>query len=379
MSALDHVLEQARLLAGDPYGALARAAGDGGRSWGYTCLFAPEELLEAAGLQPVRLFAAAHGLHRADRCLTSNCCEFARNLLECFLEGRFDFLAGVLVPHSCDPLQVAMDVARSERDRGFFFFHMPTQLGAAAAPLLVAELERLRAYLRERLGCALDDAALEAACDAADRHDALLRELYALRRERPGVMSGSDATALALAALFMPRAEHARWLEIVLAELRARPYTPPRRFKRRIILSGFVNGSLPFVEMLERGGAIVVDDDLCEGARRLGPAVAPSAPPLERIAARLLGRFCPVKRGGAAERAAALGERYRAAGADGLVLAHFPFCDPQLLDHAANQRRFAESGMNVLQLEVVIGDRNFGQLQTRLEAFLERLRPRRNA
>src|SRR5690606_11379285 len=101
-----------------------------------------------------------------------------------------------------------------------------------------------------------------------DENRRLLRELYALKRERPWVVAAEDAYALVALAGMLPREEHNEVLRWILPRLAARGGKAEDRV--RVVFEGGFCEQPPFdlVRVLGRT-CYVVDDDWLIGLRYL--------------------------------------------------------------------------------------------------------------
>ena len=76
---------------------------------GWLCTYTPEEIIHAAGFQPVRLSGKGNPIKSADACLHNNLCPFVRSVLDDVLDdssGKFD---GIIFVNSCDAIRRLYD------------------------------------------------------------------------------------------------------------------------------------------------------------------------------------------------------------------------------------------------------------------------------
>jgi len=93
--------------AGQIYGGRSERAGElraeGKKIIGYLCLYPAIEMLTALDLVPYRLFAEMkEPITKADNYLPTIVCPFLRGLLDLGVKGKYNFLDGVVMAHSCD-------------------------------------------------------------------------------------------------------------------------------------------------------------------------------------------------------------------------------------------------------------------------------------
>lgn len=333
------------------------------RYFGYFCSYWPEELLLAAGLEPLRLLPPETAGTPA--CLPAFCCLPARACLAAAEAGELDALAGVGFAHSCDTVQCLTGIW-PHRTR-LFFVPPATPLAPGAEVYLRGELHRLWRQLAAAAGVQPEEEALRRAVALMNGVRLLAGRLDEMR---PGLPSPLTA-ALLRAGQLMPRADYAAALEAALPLLADAADEPGGR--RRLVLSGSLLESDGLYMMLEELGARVVADDTCTGYRHFAVTVDEGVEPLAGLAARCAARPpCPCRHPGPDRRADYLLDLAGRRGAQGVVLALRKYCDPHAWDAVAVGERLRRSGLPVLVLEMEAAAPG-GQERTRLQAFLESL------
>lgn len=379
----------------------------GARIVGYTCTYAPEELIVAAGYHPARLYPGGENIGPADAWLQGFACAFARGCLDQGLRGRWEYLDGVLFPYTCDSLRAVAETwkvaSRGGHPAGgslpggpafIHFLNLPARLdGPAVQDYLVAELESLAGSLARFAGrpplTAVD---LDRAGAVLDETRDLLARLWAARRQDPPPLTGTEAAGVALAATIMDKVEfNALGRELLRCLERGEegkaggPNTPDRR--PRLLLTGGPVDRLDLVRLIEEAGTVVVTDDLCTGTRYFavpktgqaqtgqmqGERAEDVARAIARLAERLLRRVpCPAKHPSEA-RIRHLLDLAATCAVQGVVMVNQKFCDPHAFDYPYIRQRLEEAGIPLLLLEVEPGGLPGGQIRTRLGAFAEML------
>ena len=106
-------LEEYRQAVANPSDYARQLKKDSGRKIiGYTCSYAPEDVIMAAGAHPLRMFGTNQHIQMADSHLQSYCCSAVRGILEEGLSRRVDYLDGMVFPHTCDSMQRLSDIWR---------------------------------------------------------------------------------------------------------------------------------------------------------------------------------------------------------------------------------------------------------------------------
>jgi benzoyl-CoA reductase subunit C len=370
-------LDEIRQAVLDPYGyAKKHKAATGGKVVGYFCSYAPEEIIQAAGALPFRIFSRRGNLHLADRHLQSYCCSLVRSVLEEALSGDLDFLDGVVFPHTCDSIQRLSDIWRLNVPVGFHAdVVLPAKLNTdSAREYMVDVLRSFRADLEKMLGAAITDEDLKASMELYDGLRGALRRIYEIREDKPDVISGADVYSIVKAAAIMDRAHLATLLSGLVAELERKKTGGAVPDRKRIALSGGICDFPDIHHLIDEAGGVVVWDDLCTGARSFAGGFGAAGDPIEAMAGRYLDRIvCPAKHSGLTSRADHLVRMAREKGAQGVVFTLLKFCDPHAFDYPTLKSALDRQGIPSLLLEVEDQLPPEGQLKTRFEAFVEML------
>src|SRR3990170_5513942 len=70
---------------------------------GYLCCYVPLELFTASGVVPYRIMGSLdQTISEADSHLETIVCPFIRSCFDLALKGDYNFLDGIVMPHSCD-------------------------------------------------------------------------------------------------------------------------------------------------------------------------------------------------------------------------------------------------------------------------------------
>ena len=358
----------------DPYPQMARLREEGERLVGVLCSYAPEEVLHAAGLTPVRLMGAMRSLTHADAHLQVYCCSLARTDLDMALAGELDFLEGAVFVQTCDTMMRLSDIWRRN---AAFPYHgdlvLPIRMGEEVSlPFLVEEVKRFRRGVEEFTGQEIWDDALVESIHVYNRNRRLADRLYRARASSPAALDGLSAMSCLVAGFWMRREKHNELLHEVLEGIEDAGEATGGE-KVPLLVSGSVCTTPDLYELLLELGADVVDDDLCCGHRYFDAYVDESAPPEEALAKRMWERVnCPAKHQCMEDRFERLVRQVRDSGAKGVVFYLQSFCEPHLFDIPYLRQRLQEElEVRSLVLESELQSFSRGQLRTRLQAFIE--------
>jgi bzd-type benzoyl-CoA reductase N subunit len=341
---------------------------------GYFCINTPEEIVQAAGLLPVRILSSKESISLASKHLQSYSCSLIQSCLEAALRGDLNFLDGTVFPHTCDSIQRLSDIWAENLH---FPFHwdlvLPAKLHTQSArAYLIQELYRFRLGLEEFVGHSISNGQLRHSIALANENRSLLREFYRQRSQHAGKFSGAEILALVKTAAILPKEEHTARLKKLLRLAEERRPLP--RDGVRLFLVGSVCDQSQVFDLFEAGGASIVGDDLCTGWRYFGEDVASSGDPLDALADRFLRKVpCPCKYNPGFDRGEELLKRIVASRAQGVIFILLKFCDPHAFDYPYLKGKLEEANVPSLLLEIEPGGLPLGAVETRLKAFVETL------
>jgi len=343
---------------------------------GYFCDYLPEEVLWAGGLVPVRITGGRGNVVAADRYLQSNVCSFARRCFDQALNGVYDYLDAVAIPHTCDVITKMYDLwaYRMPTPEFVHYFWLPHKVFTKdAVTVMLGEVKRLRSSLASHLGAEISDDALKEAIAVYNRSRNLLRKVYELRRSSPPLLSGEDAFAVSLSSVLMPKDLHSQWVEELLKELEGKP--SPLADRPRVAVAASALDDLEIMRAVEEAGAWVVADDVCTGSRYFFDRVDESEPdPVKSLTRRYLEKLpCPRSVDSLTPRYDHLLGQAREYQAGGVIFYILRCCDAHLFQYPLLKDRLEKEGLRTLYLQ---GDQTVGvneQIINRIKAFTEML------
>jgi len=346
----------------------------GKKAVGYSCSYAPEELIWAGGALPVRLFSANENIHLADTHLQSYCCSLVRGILEEALANRLDFIDGVVFPHTCDSFQRLSDIWRLNiADQFHIDIVLPVKLDTPSAKQYLQEvLEKFRKDLGKALDVEITDAMLTDSIKTYNKIRSLIIKLYELRSKNPQLISGVDFHAVIKAAMIMDRDYFLEALSEIIAQLEKTGAGEAKTGVRKIVLSGSVCSHPDIYGVIEEAGGVVVWDDLCTGYRYFEGIMDEKINPIEAITERYLNRvICPAKHLQLRRRGENLISLVKNSAAEGVVFLLLKFCDPHAFDYPYIKEMLEKANIPCMLLDVETELPPIGQLQTRFETFIQ--------
>ena len=345
----------------------------GGKVVGYFCTYVPEEILQAAGVLPVRILGSHEPQDVTEPHIFGMFCPFCRDCLAQGLKGRYDYLDGIMIAQSCLHIRQAFTSWQKHRPTEFsYYLCMPHHVQSPRAlPFLTAELAEFKTAVEEWTGNEITDDSLDEAIEVYNESRRLMHAVYDLRKQDDPPLTGEEAMEMVISSQMTDKVEHNREVERILHELAERGNG--RDVGVRLMIIGSEDDDIEFIHMVESCGATFVVDEHCTGTRYFWNQVEPRDDRLEAIAARYVDRVpCPTKDWMDRKRVPHILELAEEWKVDGAIVMQQKFCDPHELDNPAIHKALHDKGIKTIFLEFDVTV-PVGQFQTRVEAFLEML------
>ncbi|MFX1276959.1 MAG: 2-hydroxyacyl-CoA dehydratase family protein [Promethearchaeota archaeon] len=330
---------------------------------------APEEIILAAGLIPVRLLGdPTINVTKANEHIPPNHCVWAKNLLEQAIKGLESGIIGIISIHGCDCTNREFDIWLEQINLDFMYFsNVPLKRDDIALKFFVNEIKELITQLEEKFNIKITEENLRDAIKLTNKIRALLREISEFRKSMN--IKGSEFHELVKMVQQQDKNEVIRVLEDKLQQLKNKE--PSLEKKKKILLTGSVIDDTEFFKFLENLGFQVVIDDLCIGSRYFVNSIDESMKPIKAIANYHLKKPIYSTKIPSLERFSTLKELAEKYNVDGVINIAQKFCEPILYDHPFMNKKFKEIGLPYLFVELDYNRESYKQLSTRFEAFAE--------
>ncbi len=373
--SLNSVLADVRdLLEDDSFPTVAGWRERGGKVLGHFQVYFPEELVHAAGMLPFKVRGSDIDATQAESRFGSYLCSIIKTSLELVLSDRVKL--DIFVSHPiCDAARNLAAIWGRNVEYPSHILYLPQNANSAgAAPWLRGEYQRMLEAIEACAGRKVSDDDLRRSLAVFNENRALLRDLYAVKRETPWLIAADEAYALVALAGLLPREEHNDLLRFVLAELPNRDLREQDRI-RVVYEGGFCEQ--PPLELIRLIGqsCYVVDDDFLIGLRWLTEDVPVNDDPLFALAESYLERssYSPVQHDLRKPKEAMLLSRIKTARADAAIVTAAKMCEPGLEEQVAYTRALDEEGIPYFVSEFQESMTSFDQLEIQLETFVENL------
>jgi benzoyl-CoA reductase subunit C len=334
---------------------------------GYMPIYVPRELIHAAGFLPLGILGGGDQLEviHGDAYYQSYICRIPRSTIELGVSGRLDFVDGMLFPSICDVIRNLSGMWKTMFPNVYVrYFDVPQNYqDDIGGNYYINELMELMHDLGELRGRPISDDELRQSIALYNENRRLVRELYALRAQRPWQAPAAEVYLVLRAGLVLPVEEHSQMLRDYLAA--AADEERPRRDNCRVVLTGVFCEQPPLnlIKSLELAGCYVVDDDLLLITRWLTADVPTEGNLLQNLALAFLhqsestaAKYEPNLK----EKGQHLVRAVRRSGAEGVIFACPSFCDPALLERPMLQHVLADAEIPYIAFKYA---ENSGQMQ----------------
>ena len=289
---------------------------------GYICKYTPIEIFKAFGEETCRIEPDVTNFNQADTLMHPNLCSYAKGVVETALDGQYE---GIVLTTCCDSIRRVYDVLKEKLPRTFVY---------------LLDVPRIA-----------KDAGI-------DLYEKRIREMVSAYE----VFSGRTFDEQALADILQTRL-----LERCHNEKTAAKEDPNENHVQSIKVGNLgARANANIKQILDERGAEVVFDFTCTGVER--KLLLEKENVLYGYVRGLISQFPCMRMEAAANREQVIGQYLDQA--DGIIYHTVQFCDNYSYEYAWLKERLSKP---LLLLETDYTRQSYGQILTRIEAFLESL------
>ena len=305
-------------------------------------------------------------------------CGFMRSNIDLAVKGKQNLYDAIVVSDICLQTRHMSHIMRvNMRKTPFIYIQWPLEANDERwLDSTIRKLEKCRKKLEIALDTTISDSAIANSIALYNKNRALLREVYKLRKENPHLIKAKEMLALVMSSMVLPKEEHNKILEDLIARLRKTPSSVVEGVK--LFVSGHLCQAVKadILDIIEDFGGLVVDDDIYTGYRYIATDTPVNQPPMEALARRYLNLAlpCPTRSDAKQEWAAYLVKQSRVSGAQGIIILVVKFCEAHMIYYPFVKDTLAAEGVPHLLLETEHEVVSLEGTKTRIQAFIEILR-----
>jgi len=340
--------------------------------------YIPEEIIHAAGMLPFEVTGNNEPVEMqgAEAHIYSNSCSKIRTCWQLQLDGKYNFLDGLVSSHMCDQDMRLQEVWAYYKKLPYMDgLYAPRKRDEVAVKLYLADLEEFRSRLSQYLICRVPDEHIANSIKVYNRGRELMYQLYELRkRDRPPV-TGTEALEVSKAAARMQRERFNELMEQLLGEIQSTGREIKKAMRLMVIGTDLHNANQ--MAALESLDVVVVIDEMDIGIRRAWGQVDTQLPPLEALARYyVMGRPVDKHNWNSDGRLEFIGEMAEQYKVDGILSEIVRFCTYDGWDKFDLKKQMEKRGIPILEIDLEYGHPAGAQVKIRAEAFMEMLESR---
>ena len=353
----------------------------GGTVVGTFCVYVPEDVILAAGGVPVGLCAGADfAVADSDGLIPRNTCPLIRASLgfkmnrTCPYIQASDFVVGET---TCDGKKKMFEVMAEQHPT--YIMEVPQKKTTAARDLFISEVKTFLDKMESESGRNISAGQLAEATRKLEAKKAALRRLHAARKADPTPISGLDALLVSQISFYDDIDRFTSKVNELADEVEARATDGQGAFAKATPRILFAGTPIPLPDwklhsIVESSGAAIVGEESCVGSRYYTTVTPTNDGTLEgqlnAISDRLLGTHCACFTPNT-ERVGDIVEMARDYKADGVIHYALAFCQTYSAEAMKVEKALKAEGIPVMSLESDFSANDAGQLQTRVQAFVE--------
>lgn len=335
-------------------------------------VYAPEEIIHAAGCLPIGLWGGKKSISKARAFLPPFACSIMQTIMEMQLAGTYDILDAVIFSVPCDTLKCL-----SQKWKGkcpsIVFTHPQNREIEGANTYLFKEYEILKGKIEKLTGRTISDEDLENSIKIYNENRQVVREFSEIAAKYPNIIDPIVRHNIMKSRWFIRKEKHTEYLKELIAELKKETIIPWEG--KRVILTGIMTEPVEFLQILKDEKLAVVGDDLAHESRQVrGDIPTGEGKPLYRLAKwwqNLEG--CSLATDVKKKRGEMLIDMCNKANADAVIVCMMKFCDPEEFDYPIYYQEFENKGIKNIMVEVDLEVSSFEQVRTRLQTFKDML------
>jgi benzoyl-CoA reductase/2-hydroxyglutaryl-CoA dehydratase subunit BcrC/BadD/HgdB len=346
--------------------------------------YVPEELIHASGAIPVCLVhgGTAEPVAAASYAAARVLCPFAKTAIGQWTleEPYYRLIDFLVVPISCNHLRRTADMWFHYCDTEAFYLGIPHEHKADHALTYYLEsVLALKEKLEDLTGKKISDDGLRESIKLYNNIRSCLGNISDLRKEATPPLKGSEFIRLNHASYYADPVFTLEVLQSFYQEAAKRSGNGGRS-KPRLLLTGpnLAMGDTKLVSIIENLGGEIVIEEICEGIRFYWENISLEGDLLKNIGEKYLTKRvpCAFQGQGTKERVEFLDKLAREYKVDGVVWYELRCCETYNLEYHYIHQHFDKTGIPIIKIESEYDPSDFGQINTRMGAFLEILEGR---
>ncbi len=350
---------------------------------GTFCVYVPEEIIHAAGGVCVGLCGGSQGsIADAEKILPRNICPMVKSAFG-FKVGRicpfFQVVDFVYGETTCDAKKKTWELLNDYVPT--HVMEIPQMKRERDKALWVEEVKDFKTAIEKQTGKEVDETALKQGIETMNAKRKAMQRLNDLRHHDPSPISGRDMLLIQQIAFYDIPERFTTQVNELCDELETRIkndiFVAPKG-TIRLMVSG-TPMALPnwkLHNIIEKSGAVIVNEESCIGTRYYKDTIATDGASMDDMLTKLTERYMRIDCSCFTpndDRIEQVIKEFRASGAQGIVDYCLQFCHTYNIEAVKLRQACEKEGIPFLAIESDYSPEDIGQLQTRIEAFIEQI------
>ncbi|MBP3736106.1 MAG: 2-hydroxyacyl-CoA dehydratase [Lachnospiraceae bacterium] len=377
MSNMETLLQEFAVVAASPKAQLKKYKEQGKKVIGVLPYYAPEELVYAAGMVPMGIWGTNNKtISKAKEYCATFYCTIAQLALEMLLDGTMDDLDGIITPTICDtlrPMSQNFRVSMGDKMPVIFLAHPQNRFADWGIKFTMDQYHDVKKQLEKIASKAITPEDLKEAIKVYNRSRRARRAFTKLANEHCDVITPTKRMQVLKAAWFMLKDEYTEKLEALNAELEKLPVCDWKGTK--VVTSGIICDNPQLLAIFEENNIAIADDDVAHESRAFRVDAPETEDPMHDLAEQFKNLDYDVLLYDPASaenrRGEFVADLVKKSGAQGLVLFMQQFCDPEEMEYPYLKKALDAADIPHVKLGIDQQMRDFGQVNTSLQAFAD--------
>ena len=339
-------------------------------------MWIPEEIVHAAGMLPVVMWRSNEAITWGYSHVPPYNCAMNKSVVDDFVKRKLNFMDGMIFLRECLQSQEVPFIVENNRPPDFEeYLYIPPiyHEDKASKDFTKGEFDRLRKSLSEFGGEEITNEKLNESIRIYNKNRALLRKLYEIRKEKPGILRGRDVMRIVWSSMLMLKEDHNILLESLISKLETNEYEQVKG--KKVFLSGClcIHPQLELLDMIEAQGMVVVDDDIYVGYRYFANDAEITDDPIGALMERhfIKTPVDPARGEVEVDWGKELIDKVRKLKAEGIITLMTKYCPPHLCYYPDVKVELAKAGIPEVLIEVEHEIISLEGIRTRLQSFRE--------
>lgn len=350
---------------------------------GTFCVYVPEEIIHAAGGVCIGLCGGSQAtVPDAEKILPRNICPMVKSAFGFKISGMCPFFQAVDFVYgetTCDAKKKTWELL--DRHVPTHVMEIPQLKRERDKRLWIEEVKDFKTAVENVTGNKVTEDALKNGINTLNAKREALQRLNNLRHHNPSPISGRDMLLIQQIAFYDIPERFTEKVHQLCDELEVRcqmntPVAP--KSTPRIMVSG-TPMALPnwkLHNIIEKSGAVIVNEESCIGTRYYKDTIATDSTSIDDMLEKLTERYMKIDCSCFTpndDRIDQVITEYRASGAQGLIDYCLQFCHTYNIEAVKLREACEKEDIPFMTIESDYSPEDIGQLQTRVEAFIEQI------